>query len=388
MNYYAPDDYALVIGINDYPNWNKGEKSLRGPIRDAIGFHKWLTDPLGGGVPPANAHLITSVTKPLAPLQSGIDDFFSQVRELSEGKDRRRFYFYFSGHGHSPAGSFQRQCLCLPNWSPQLAGAALDVDSYVKAAIGCLKFSEALFFLDCCRVRQVAPLGKPSDLECGDPQVENRNYAIVFASDHYKPGLEGVVDGEVQGYFTAAMLRILDKETIELNDLVTRLKVDVPALARPRDQTVRSLPTDKKIYLGPPDRKPPTAEPIPQVYEDRTIARLAPTPEGGERVVASVIRMLVDETHNLTVNVRSALRRLSSSEELEAPAHHSARHDDQGAHERKFRRSASCRRLPDPHRARRSHRHAQPETNRRYRRHLRSAKARFCGPALRHVGGE
>ncbi|MHC2282885.1 hypothetical protein ACVME8_009528 [Bradyrhizobium diazoefficiens] len=282
---YAPDDYALVIGIGDYPEW---KKPLKSPKRDATKFHRWLVKPDGGGLPRENAYLMTSVE------QSVIDESFRSIREQSKGKERRRFYFYFSGHGHSPAGSWQ-QSLCLPKWSPEDAGAALDLDSYVKSAIGCLKFSEAVFFLDCCRVRQVAPRGKPSDLECGDPKMEARHHAILYASDHYKPGYEGEVDNdgdgdqEVRGYFTTAMLNILEKETIELVQLVERLKVEVPELARPKSQTVRAVPTDKKIYLGPPGRKPPPAQERP-------------------------------ETYSLTVELRTNLQLFSPTEQIPAPA--------------------------------------------------------------------
>ena len=108
---YAPNDYALLIGINDYPQWNAGQKSLKGPIRDATEFRNWLIDPEGGGLLPGNVHLLTSQAQPLGPLQIDIDKAFWQIRQNSEGKERRRFYFYFSGHGHSPAGSWRQQCL-------------------------------------------------------------------------------------------------------------------------------------------------------------------------------------------------------------------------------------------------------------------------------------
>jgi hypothetical protein len=260
---HAPDDYALVIGVNDYPQWNKGAKSLKGSVKDAQDFRDWLVDKDGGGLPRNNVKLLVSTDKPLGPRQWVIDDAFREIRQQSEGKTRRRFYFYFTGHGHSRAGSWQQQSLCLANWSPLDAGAALHLESYIKASVGCLKFSEAVFFLDCCRVRAVVPLGQQSELECGDPDARNRYSAVLFGSDQYEPTFEGEVNEEIRGYFTAGLLTVLKQGSIELGDLLERLRIIVPDLAKPKDQTVRAVPADKKIYLGPPDRKP-----TPEKYTD------------------------------------------------------------------------------------------------------------------------
>jgi hypothetical protein len=264
---HAPDDYALVIGVNDYPKWNKGAKSLKGSVKDAQDFRNWLVDKNGGGLLPENVKLLVSTDNPPGPRQHVIDDAFREIREQSEGKTRRRFYFYFSGHGHSRAGSWQQQSLCLANWSPIDAGAALHLESYIKASVGCLKFSEGVFFLDCCRVRAVVPLGQQSELECGDPDARNRYTAILFGSDQYESTFEGEVNEELRGYFTAGLLTVLKQGTIELGDLLERLRIIVPNLAKPKDQTVRAVPADKKIYLGAPDRKPP-----PENYAEAGIA--------------------------------------------------------------------------------------------------------------------
>ena len=115
---HAPDDYALVVGINDYPLWNDGKKSLKGSIRDAERFRNWLICDKGGGLKRENAKLVVSSDNPLGPRHQRIDDAFKEIQKQSAGKTRRRFYFYFTGHGHSRAGSWQQQSLCLANWSP------------------------------------------------------------------------------------------------------------------------------------------------------------------------------------------------------------------------------------------------------------------------------
>ncbi|MGB8364818.1 MAG: caspase family protein [Rhizomicrobium sp.] len=254
---YAPDDYALVIGIDHYPKWANGERSLKGAVNDAKDFHKWLIDPSGGGLNQDNARLVLSTEKPISPLQQIIDKEFTVVRERSKGKLHRRFYFYFSGHGYSRAGSAGDQVLCLANWSLEDQGAALQLSSYLNASVGCIGFEEGLFFLDCCRVREVAPIGKTSDLECGDPKFAGKDHTIFYATEHYQPGYEDDTP-DVRGYFTKALLAILRRGTIEVTYLGKLLRTEVSELARPNNQGARTdINTTHDIFLGPPVEPPP-----------------------------------------------------------------------------------------------------------------------------------
>lgn len=318
---HAPNDYALVIGINDYPAWDGGDGYLNAPNDDALAFHKWLIDPVGGGLPSENVRLLQSTANPLAPLQQAIDDAFKEIGDRSEGA-RGRFYFYFSGHGYAAAGGWMQQSLCLPDWSSDAPNAALNVDSYVKASVGCLGFKESVFFLDCCRVREIAPVGNRCRLECGDPQTTARHFAIVYACDHYEksyegkvgqdgadeepdedkelgPAIEGNPDNPVRSYFTLALLNILTKETITVGSLVERLEVDVPAL-KP-GQIARNVTTTGKILLGPPNRKPP------------------PAGDPASPEVGGVEREHAEDIYSLTVEVRSAFRPVSPGEEMPSP---------------------------------------------------------------------
>lgn len=253
---HAPDDYALVIGIDHYPEWADGKKSLKGPVKDATDFEAWLRATKGGGLPGANVQTIKSTAEELGPLQPAIDAAFKAIRDLSAGKPRRRFYFYFAGHGHSPATAAGRQALCLANWSTDAPGAALQLESYLNASVGCLKFEEGLFFLDCCRLREVTPLGKASDLECGDPKFEDRHHATFYATEHYQAGYEEDTQ-DARGYFTRALIAILKNGTIEVNALNRRLAADVEDLAKPRKQVARGMIyTARDIFLGPPEVLP------------------------------------------------------------------------------------------------------------------------------------
>lgn len=259
---HHPNDYALVVGVQHYPYWANGKNELHGAIEDARSFHAWLTSQKGGGLAPENALLLTSREQPVTPLKHIIDEHLRQIREMSKRVHRRRFYFYFSGHGHSPAGSKDQQCLCLANWSTEDAGAALNLESYINTAMGCMNFEEGLFFLDCCRVRKVAPLGQPSELECGDPKFDDKHYFVFYAAEHYTAGFESIqADPQLaRGFFTKALMNILGKGRIEAADLAQRLYEEVPVIARPRNQVARSKRNaDRKLYLGI-DEPPPVAD--------------------------------------------------------------------------------------------------------------------------------
>ncbi|HEX8213993.1 MAG TPA: caspase family protein [Allosphingosinicella sp.] len=251
---HAPDDYAVVIGIDHYPNWASGAKTLKGPSTDAADFRDWLVDPDGGGLAPEHVRLIVSAELPPGPLHHAIDDSLREIRGMSRGKTRRRFYFYFGGHGHVPA-MMQAQALCLANWSLEDQRAALDLDSYRKTIAGCMEFEETLFFLDCCRLRLAVPPGKPTELECADPKLAGRQLATLFGTEPHGASFEGVVGEDIRGYFTAALLQILRSQTIELRELEERLRTAVPQTAHPKRQVSRTtIETDRDILLGPPWR--------------------------------------------------------------------------------------------------------------------------------------
>src|SRR6266851_3038789 len=166
-----PNDYALVIGLNDYPEYGGG-RSLKGAIRDAESFAEWLKDrDTGGGLPDGNVHLITSTAEPLAPGQDQIDAALRAIRNAVDGNPARRLYVYFSGHGHVTGESPHDVALCLPQWSRDMRNAALSSGEYLAYVVKCLPFSEIVMFLDCCRVRQIAAIAFPSKLGCAAPIV-------------------------------------------------------------------------------------------------------------------------------------------------------------------------------------------------------------------------
>lgn len=210
-----PDDYALVVGINDYPNY----ENLHGAIEDAQDFAKWLfEDSDGGGVPEREFQKVLSTPKPLRPIQEEIDDaLIAMFQNLGRNRGRR-FYLYFSGHGlgQSNLGAD----LCMPKWSKEYRRkAALDSMDYLKLILGSGKFDEVIFFLDCCRVRQIKASGLPSTLDFVRPGEIAGNgkyfigYATEFQNSAYEAatanGSNGHVPTAVRGHFTRALMNAL-----------------------------------------------------------------------------------------------------------------------------------------------------------------------------------
>src|SRR4051812_11535992 len=107
--------YALVVGINDYPNYGSLGRPLKGAVADAQRFAKWLCDTNeGGGLPDENCKVVVSSSAPLGPVQNEIDAELEEIWKQARQSGGERFYFYFSGHGQSAQAD--NVALCLANW--------------------------------------------------------------------------------------------------------------------------------------------------------------------------------------------------------------------------------------------------------------------------------
>jgi hypothetical protein len=287
---HAPHDAAIVIGINDYPMWGANGRPLKGAVSDARAFDKWLRDPKGGGLTDPQIALVSSELDPLKPLKQHVEEGLDRVlKHFPDGARRRRFYFFFSGHGHTRlATRDDKPSLCLAPWSLRKPNAALDVASYERTISGCLKFEEAFFFLDCCRVKQSAPAGQSSEYECGSPDTAGRRSFIAYGADVFAQGFEGEnKDDDIRGYFSDALVTSLTGEGIALIDLMGELEATVPVLSsnkqKARFQQNLSLAELKQTWFGPPrvlPRRPhpplpdlATPDPPPSAPPDRSHSR-------------------------------------------------------------------------------------------------------------------
>nr|WP_255721780.1 caspase family protein [Ectothiorhodospira lacustris] len=211
----------MVIGINHYPWYGDGSRSLQGAIQDAEDVAEWLLDQqTGGGLAAHHLKLVTSRLDPLAPAKQDIDDALQILVKQARDEGARRFYFYFSGHGHVSGEVRHDVALCLPSWSRDRRHAALSSCRYLDYLLKCTPFTEIVVMLDCCRVRQVAAIGNASDLDCPLPAGLPRSVFVAYASEFLKAAFEGGSTArgdesgaeeddevmEVRGYFTRALL--------------------------------------------------------------------------------------------------------------------------------------------------------------------------------------
>lgn len=246
-----PKDYAIVVGIDDYPLYGTNGRNLSGAVRDATRFHTWLLDSeVGGGLEPEHCCLVTSHGDPMALTQMAIDlkfkELWTKARNAGGG---RRFYFFFAGHGQSvisPDALEYEQSLCLPQWSPDMPNAALNADSYPKAVRKCMPFEEIAMFLDCCRVPAIQVVALPSTVGCAafHPGFDQVNKMVYYAAEPTSRAFEGEIgdavemeEPEVHGFFSTALLEALkmgsdrDGGGIGAEALWNYLKLRVPQIA-------------------------------------------------------------------------------------------------------------------------------------------------------------
>jgi hypothetical protein len=271
-----PLDFAVVIGLNDYPSFGASGRPLDGAIHDAERVADWLTNAdTGGGLPDGNCKLITSTAEPLYPDQGVIDDAYGAVRDAARAAGGgRRLYFYFSGHGQAKSANDVALCLC--KWSSTRRFAALSAELYKEMFIRCSPFAELVILLDCCRVRTIDATGKRSDFDCPVPVADSgaKRHMLAFASEFQNAAMEAAVDAEsgdegpvVRGHFTEALLAGLNGGAAEAPGGVTArglkhyLEVNVPRVAQAHDhvqnaQVMSDFAEDAQPVFG---SAPPTA---------------------------------------------------------------------------------------------------------------------------------
>lgn len=259
------NDFGLVIGINDYPQYGVGGNNLKGAVDDARDFAAWLTDAqAGGGLPAAHCETILSTPSPLQPERGAVDAALERLwNAADQAAERRRFYFYFSGHGH--ADQIDDVSLCMANWSFRRRQAALSSGQYRRLIHHCLRFSEVVIILDCCRLREIAATGLGSELSCLRPDTAagGSRVFIAYATEFQQPAFEHQDSGErVRGRLTAALLEALRGAAplqpgggVAADDLKAYLERRVPEMAdaqgqRQQVEVVSSLPAAPPAVFG------------------------------------------------------------------------------------------------------------------------------------------
>lgn len=241
--YLRPNDYALVVGINDYLLVKDGGlPTLVGAIPDAKAVAAWLIDSQGGGMPMENCHTLYSTADPRTPLQDAIDNKLEQIftAVLEKGGRADRFYFYFSGHGFGSENSYNDIAMCIANWSLMRRRSAISSSEYFDLFVKYKVFSEVVFWSDCCRNTShlIRPIGPTLDVfNYGN---EDTVYMIAYSTQYMDQAFEvnSNTAEEKRGLFSELLVRGLKGEAsnrygaINSHSLKIYLDIHVPAAAQ------------------------------------------------------------------------------------------------------------------------------------------------------------
>jgi hypothetical protein len=210
------DDWAIVIGINQYPKLS-GVSPLQGAVDDAWRFHKWLTEPQGGDVPPNHiATLIQGASANLAePTRSQLGAYVENnfLPILPQRPFGRRLYLYFSGHGISPTGqeSIRNAALLMANAVMPTPLLHIPGNLLAEGMRSSAYFEEVILIMDCCRDFQKNVI--PSSFDFIDPMDIGKictlfeAYATTWASKARELPIPPT--NEVHGVFTHSLLEVL-----------------------------------------------------------------------------------------------------------------------------------------------------------------------------------
>lgn len=248
-NHRRPNDYAIVIGINEY---SEGLRKLDAAEADAVKFAAWLEAPEGGGLCPCHIRLIRRPP----PVQDDVDNALADFGVGEQGIVGDRLYFYFAGHGLGT--SFNNVAMLMANARGKLLNRNIGLNGYREYFREAGPFRETIFFLDCCRdrVELVTPrepgiTNRPAD---GYPPKQTQDFVLMgarYSAKSFEP-IESK-SGEHRGLLTQALIEGL-KERLALDTGVGAVTAD--QLLKYVKQRVPELATEAELKQVP-DASPP-----------------------------------------------------------------------------------------------------------------------------------
>jgi hypothetical protein len=141
-------DYALVVGINDYANFDP----LAGAVNDARNFVSWLESPSGGDLLPESIELIVSDGTYGEPRRDQVENTILPLidRYRTSGLIGRRMYLFLAGHGID-VGDLEDCGLVMADATSIATDRTVPGRRLATAFKHSHAFNEVVLFMDCCR---------------------------------------------------------------------------------------------------------------------------------------------------------------------------------------------------------------------------------------------
>lgn len=231
----SPNDYAIVIGVGQYPNFEGDVRTLGMAELGARKFYEWL---IRIGIPESRIAVLATGSlrtgdSPVAAVN--VDDIENRTADLlnrAEGDPNvRRLYFYYAGHGVSiDSGT---HALLASDSMPKMVKRCLDREGWRQCLERRKIFREQVFFFDACRQVTDKFVGREPDW-CELTASAGVKQVVYMASGH------GQFAGTAQsgmGCFTQALLEGLEyaigsSGSVTCGSLATYLGKRVPQLTK------------------------------------------------------------------------------------------------------------------------------------------------------------
>ncbi|MBI3565429.1 MAG: caspase family protein [Elusimicrobia bacterium] len=241
-----PDDFAVVVGVEDYPDLPKAAYAER----DAAAFKAHVR---ALGVPERNIAYLSGTRATKSALEKNVETWLPRLV-----KPDSRVYFYFSGHGAPDAASGEAYLVPVDGDPNFLANTGYPVRRLYER-LGMLPAKQVLVAMDACFSgaggRSLLATGARPLLTRIETGTVPRNVVALTASASNE--ISGSLDLQGHGAFTYFLLKGLDGAAKDASGRVTpkslidyaRPRVQDEARRLNRDQTPQLLGGDAGLVL-------------------------------------------------------------------------------------------------------------------------------------------
>lgn len=196
----APDDYAVVVGIERYA----GLPPASYAERDALAVRNHL---LALGYPPRNVMLLTGAAATKGALSAALNSWLK-----NRATEKSTVFFYYSGHGAPDVASKEAYLVPVDGQPEDLADTAIPVKD-VYAKLDALKAKRVIVALDSCFSgaggRSVLPKGARPLVTQVDSGTNSLGKVVALSASGGEQ-ISGALDDQQHGAFTYYLLKGLN----------------------------------------------------------------------------------------------------------------------------------------------------------------------------------